>query len=66
MSKEVIAVKRHDKIVGFYIPVSQSDEREIEQALQRLSITVEKALAESGLDSVALSRALDLSEKEQC
>jgi hypothetical protein len=64
-SKEVVAVKRHDKLVGFYIPVSQSDEREIEQALQRLSMTVEKALAESGMDEAALSRALDLSTSEQ-
>lgn len=66
MSKEVIPVKRHDKLVGFYIPVSQSDEREIEQALQRLSITVEKALASSGMDEATLSHALDLSESEQC
>ena len=63
-SKEVVAVKRHGKLVGFYIPVEQSDETEIQQALQNLSQTVEVAMAESGMDEVALSTALDLSQKE--
>ena len=64
-SSEVVAVKRHGKLVGFYIPVSQSEEIEIEQALQRLNQTVETAIAESGMDEVALARALDLSGSEQ-
>jgi hypothetical protein len=63
-SKEVVAVKRHGKLVGFYIPVEQSDETEIQQALQNLSQTVEIAMAESCMDEVALSTALDLSQKE--
>ena len=63
-SSEVLAVKRHGKLVGFYIPVERSNEVEIEQALKSLSESVETALAESGLDEVALSRALDLSQKE--
>ena len=63
-SSEVVAVKRHGKLVGFYVPVEQSDEVEIEQALQRLSETVEKAKHESGLDEDTLSHALDLSQKE--
>ena len=60
-SKEVVAVKRHGKLVGFYIPVTQSEEIEIEQALQRLNQTVEIAMAESGMDEATLARALDLS-----
>ena len=63
-SKEVVAVKRHGKLVGFYMPVEQSDEIEIQQALQRLSQTVEAAMAESGMDEVALASALDISQKE--
>ncbi len=62
-SREVIAVKRHGKLVGFYIPVTQSEEIEIEQALQRLNQTVETAMAESGMDEATLARALDLSQK---
>ena len=63
-SKEVVAVKRHGKLVGFYIPVEQSDEIEIQKALQRLSQTVETAMAESGIDEAALADALNLSQKE--
>ena len=63
-STEVVAVKRHGKLIGFYVPVKQSDEAEIEQALQRLSETVDTAKRESGLDEDALSRALNLSQKE--
>lgn len=64
-SKEAVAVKRHGKLVGFYIPVSQSEEEEIEQALQRLNQTVSQVFAESGMDEAALANALDLSQEEQ-
>jgi len=63
-SKEAIAIKRHGKITGFYIPVSESDEREIQAALMLLSQTVEAALAQSGWDEEKLSQALDLSQLE--
>lgn len=63
-SREAIAVKRHGKLVGFYIPVEQSDDIEIQQALQKLSQTVETAMAESGMNEAALADALDLSQKE--
>ncbi|BAZ47396.1 hypothetical protein NIES4102_44420 (plasmid) [Chondrocystis sp. NIES-4102] len=62
-SSEVVAVKRHGKLVGFYIPVTQSEETEIEEALQRLTQTVETAIAESGMDEATLAQALDLSQK---
>ena len=39
-SSEVVAVKRHGKLVGFYVPVAQTDEIEISLALQRLSETI--------------------------
>ena len=64
-SKEIIAIKKHQKIVGFYIPISQSSEDEIQQAFQRLSATVNSALAESGLSEDQLSEAFDLSLKEE-
>ncbi|MEY2832986.1 MAG: hypothetical protein RLZZ574_2245 [Cyanobacteriota bacterium] len=64
-STEAVAVKRHGKLVGFYIPVEQSEFVEILEALQRLNQTVATAIAESGMDEAALARALDLSESEQ-
>ena len=63
-STEMLAVKRHGKLVGFYLPVEQSDDVEIEQALQRLSKSIELATKESGLDEDVLSFALDLSQRE--
>lgn len=60
---EAVAVKRHSKLVGFYIPVSQSEQIEIEEALQRLNQTLEAAMAESGMDEATLALALDLSQK---
>lgn len=64
-SREAVAVKRHGKLVGFYIPVPQSEEEEIAQALQGLNQTVAKAIAESDMDEAALADALDLSQEEQ-
>ena len=61
-SKEAVAVFRHGKLVGFYIPVPQSEEEEISQVLQRLNQTVSKAIlaqvrhcaiASSGMDEAA-------------
>ena len=63
-STEMLAVKRHGKLVGFYLPVEQSDDVEIEQALQKLSKSIELATKESGLDEDVLSLALDLSRRE--
>jgi DNA-directed RNA polymerase specialized sigma24 family protein len=63
-SREVVEVKRHGKLVGFYIPVKESDEEEVQRAIKRLSETVEAALAESGLSEEELARALDLSVNE--
>ncbi|MGL5942855.1 MAG: hypothetical protein ACRC2S_21315 [Waterburya sp.] len=62
-SSEAVAVKRHGKLVGFYIPVPQSEQIEIEEALQRLNQTLEAAMAESGIDEATLAQALDLSQK---
>jgi hypothetical protein len=56
--REILAVKRHGKVVGFYIPVEQSDEEEVQQAIKQLSVTVEAALAESGLTEEELSQAV--------
>ena len=64
-SSEAVAVKRHGKLVGFYIPVAQSEEEEISQALQRLNQTVAQAIVKSGMDEAALADALDLSQEEQ-
>ncbi len=63
-SRETISVKRHGKIVGFYVPVKESDEEEVQVALTRLSQSVNEALTQSGWDEEKLSIALDLSQPE--
>ncbi|WP_199197377.1 hypothetical protein [Chroococcidiopsis sp. CCALA 051] len=57
-------MKRHGKIVGFYLPVRESDEAEVQAALMRLSRTVESALIQSDRDEEKLSQDLDLSQPE--
>ncbi len=63
-SRETISVKRHGKTVGFYVPVKESDETEVQAALTRLSQSVNEALTQSGWDEDKLSQALDLSLPE--
>lgn len=60
-SREVLAVKRHGKLMGFYIPVKESEDEEVRRAIDRLEQTVKGVMAESGLDEETLSHALDLS-----
>jgi hypothetical protein len=63
-SQEAVAIKRHNKVVGFYIPVNASEETEVKQALAKLEQAIDLSLVESGLDEESLSLALDLSTSE--
>lgn len=60
-SRETISVKHHDKIVGFYTPVQQSERTEVQTALTHLCQIVTEALMQSGWNEEELSQALDLS-----
>ena len=48
-SGETMLVERHGHPVGYFIPVKQRDEAEIERAMERLERAVERAMEESGL-----------------
>ncbi|WP_045056115.1 hypothetical protein [Aliterella atlantica] len=61
MTPETISVKHRGKIVGFYIPVKELDEKEVQSALMCLSQTVADALIQAGWDEEKLAQALDLS-----
>jgi hypothetical protein len=63
-ASEALVIKRHDKVVGFYIPLNASEEVELKQALARLEQAIDAALIESDLDEQSLSQALDLSRAE--
>ena len=51
-------------IVGFYLPVKELDETEVQAALTRFAQTGSEALIQSGWDVDELSQALDLSQPE--
>ena len=63
-SRETISVKHQGKVVGFYVPVKESDEEEVQAALTNFSQSVNEALTQSGWDEEKLSLALDLSQPE--
>ncbi len=63
---EPIAVERHGRLIGFYIPVEPKEEPGHEArsraALERLERAVARALEESGMTEDELADAFDLSK----
>lgn len=57
---EVLAIERHGRTVGFYIPTGASREATFAMALERLERIVERTVAEAGLSEEDLSRLYDL------
>lgn len=64
---EPLAVERHGKLIGFYIPVEPgrgaTEEEEFKEALGRLDETIRKVLDESGMTEEELAGAFDLGKK---
>ena len=60
--KEAIAIKRHNKIIGFYVPVEVSEQEEIQTAIEKLENAIAQVTVEGALDEKALSEALNLSK----
>ncbi len=59
---DVLAIERHGRPVGFYIPTGASRQEHFTQALERLEQSVRQVLAETGLSEAELSRLYDLNE----
>lgn len=62
---EPIAIERHGRLIGFYIPVKLMKEYEddlMETALSRLDSAVSLALEETGLTQDELADCFDLSK----
>jgi hypothetical protein len=62
---EPLAVERHGKLIGFYIPVEPKDpdpEARLAEALGRLEAAVSRALEESGMSEDELAEYFDLSK----
>ncbi len=60
---EPIAVERHGKVIGFYIPVESKmgEEEELKEALARLDASVKRVLEETGMTEDELAEYFDLS-----
>lgn len=58
---EVLAVERHGKPIGFYIPLRPGTDDEIRVARERLDRAVEQVRAETGLTEDELADMFDLS-----
>ncbi len=54
-----VAVSKHGRVVGFYIPLER-DEDEVRRALARLGETVGQVLDETGLSEGELAQMFDL------
>lgn len=54
----VLAIERHDQIIGFYIPVKPAPDDKVRPALERLTKAVDRVLAETGMSETELSAAL--------
>lgn len=54
-----VAVSKHGRVVGFYIPLER-DEDEVRRALARLGETVGQVLEETGLSEEDLAQMFDL------
>ncbi|MDA8286543.1 MAG: hypothetical protein M0Z42_25335 [Actinomycetota bacterium] len=56
---ETIAINRHGKVIGFYIPLDR-DEDEVRRAVARLGAAVGQVLEEAGMTEEELARLFDL------
>jgi hypothetical protein len=58
---EPIAVERHGKVIGFYIPVEskRGEEEELKEALARLDASVKRVLEETGITEDELAEYFD-------
>lgn len=56
---EAIAVSKHGRVIGFYIPIDR-DEEDVRRAVARLGETVNSVLKESGLTENELADLFDL------
>jgi hypothetical protein len=59
---EVLAIERHGKTIGFYIPVITGPTDESRRALAQLEQAVARVLARGAITEEELSRDLDLNQ----
>jgi len=58
--KDMLAVEKHGRLIGYYIPVPQASREETRQALAAFDAAVEKFLEATGMRRDELADALNL------
>jgi antitoxin (DNA-binding transcriptional repressor) of toxin-antitoxin stability system len=58
-SSQAVAITRHGRVIGFYVPVPR-DDRETVRALDRLGSTVDRILASTEMTEEELSELVDV------
>jgi len=61
--EDVVAIERHGKVIGFYVPVRTAEEEERTLALGQLRQAVARVMKDSGLDEGQLAAALDVKQR---
>jgi hypothetical protein len=56
---EPIAVSKHGRVIGFYIPLDR-DENEVQRVVAKLGHTVQQILLETGMSEDELAELFDL------
>lgn len=56
---EPVAVSKHGRVIGFYIPLER-DDTEVQRAVARLGSVVDGIVADTGLSEEDLATMLDL------
>jgi hypothetical protein len=56
---EPIAVSKHGRVIGFYIPLDR-DENEVQRLVAKLGHTVQQILRETGMSEDELAELFDL------
>jgi hypothetical protein len=59
---EVLAVEKHGRPIGYYIPAPRASEEKIRQDLEQLATAVKRALDETGMTEDELADLFDLNK----
>jgi hypothetical protein len=61
-SSDMLAVEKHGKLIGYYIPVLEKDVEQTRQALEALRAAVQRILDETGMTEDELADLFDLNK----